>query len=283
MKCIFTLWHSTGTILRSWLSTWRIIWRRFIVTTMFSVNSAPVNLQRRSWKRWKSSLLWTNRRIGRVTPLRTIFLRLQSAIALMKVKRISSQKLHNILSTNRISTLWRCISWTTSLTISTSLATSEIYALNSQKKRWWSLNNHTDNQIFMRAPFGFVNDSPKRGVSVSRAECKCCKTTSQQWYASNQSAYQANDEKPATRNQNPWWFGWVVCNAKRGATELHCLVFQESCLLHRLRRSQSVFQSSQQGKIHSEQHSSNSANVFSMRQASSSYGSLHWVHTVEKA
>jgi len=123
-QCIFTLWHSTGTILRPRSSTCRIIWRSFIVIRMFSVDSAPVNLHRRSRKTSNSRLLWTNRRNGRVTPSGTIFLWLKSVIALTKMKSRSSQKLHNILSTNLISTLWRGISWTTSLTISASLATS---------------------------------------------------------------------------------------------------------------------------------------------------------------
>jgi len=87
-----------------------------------SVNSAPVNLQRRSWKPWKTSLLWSNRRNRTVTQLRTIFLWLLSVVALMKIKHRFSQQLHNILMTNLISTLWRCIFWTTSLTISASLA-----------------------------------------------------------------------------------------------------------------------------------------------------------------
>jgi len=122
--CIFSLWHGSGTILMPPSSRWGIIFRSFIVTTMCSVNSAAENLQRRSPTPWTSSLLWANRRNRSVTPLRIIFLRLQSIVTLMKVKHRSSQKLHNILSTNRNSSLWRCISWTTSLTVSASLATS---------------------------------------------------------------------------------------------------------------------------------------------------------------
>jgi len=57
-------------------------------------------------------------------PAWNIFLRLQSMVSLMKIKCRSSQKFHNTLSTNRISTLWRCISWTTSLTVSARLVTS---------------------------------------------------------------------------------------------------------------------------------------------------------------
>jgi len=126
MLCIFTLWHNTGTILRPWLSTWRIMWRSVIFRRVFSVDSTPANLDRRSWKPWQGSLLWTHRRNRRVAPLGTILLRLQRIVALMKITCRSSQKLHNILLTNRISTFWRCISWTTSLTRSDSLATSSM-------------------------------------------------------------------------------------------------------------------------------------------------------------
>jgi len=44
---IITLWHSAGTILKPWSSTWRSIWGSFIVTRRFSVDSGPFNLQRR--------------------------------------------------------------------------------------------------------------------------------------------------------------------------------------------------------------------------------------------
>jgi len=54
---------------------------------------------------FKSSELRTNSSNGRVTPLGTNFLQLQRVVALMKMKYRSSQTLHNILSTNRISTL----------------------------------------------------------------------------------------------------------------------------------------------------------------------------------
>jgi len=72
----------------------------------------------------KCSLLWTNQRNRRVTPLGSIFLRMQRVIVLMKTKCRSSQTLHNILSMNLISTFWWCISWTTSVTIFASMATS---------------------------------------------------------------------------------------------------------------------------------------------------------------
>jgi len=72
----------------------------------------------------KSNILWTNRRNWTVTPHGPIFQRLQKVVALMKIKCISSLKLHKILLTNRISTLWKYISRTTSLTISASLGTS---------------------------------------------------------------------------------------------------------------------------------------------------------------
>jgi len=44
----------------------------------------------------------TNRRL---TVLETMFLRLQSVLVWMKIKRRLNQKMDNILSTNRISTL----------------------------------------------------------------------------------------------------------------------------------------------------------------------------------
>jgi len=73
---------------------------------------------------FKSSLLWTTRRNGGVIPLGTTFRCLQSIVALRKIRCCLSQKSLNILWMNRISTLWSWISWTTTLTISASLATS---------------------------------------------------------------------------------------------------------------------------------------------------------------
>jgi len=55
---------------------------------------------------------------------KNLFLRLQSIVTLKKTHCRLSQKLHNIVSTNQISTLWSCICRTTSLTISASFATS---------------------------------------------------------------------------------------------------------------------------------------------------------------
>lgn len=63
----------------------------------------------RSQKIWSRSLLHTNRRNGRVTLPGIFILWLQCVIALVKIKCKSNQKLHNILSTNWTSTLWRCI------------------------------------------------------------------------------------------------------------------------------------------------------------------------------
>jgi len=70
----FHLWHGTGTILKPQSSRWKIIWRSFIVRTIFRVDSMPVDLDSRSRKPWNSSLLSTNRRNGRPTPLGTILL-----------------------------------------------------------------------------------------------------------------------------------------------------------------------------------------------------------------
>jgi len=83
---------------------------------------------------WCSRLLWPNSRNVRVTPLGTIVLHVQSVIAMIKIQCRSGHKLHNTLSTNQILTLWRGISWTTCLTLSASLANSELRALNSQNK-----------------------------------------------------------------------------------------------------------------------------------------------------
>jgi len=130
-------------------------------------------------------------------------------------------------------------------------------------------------------PSRFCEETPKEGVSVLRAEWKRCKLKSWQWYASSHSIYQVNDEKPATRNQDRWWLCLVVCNAKRGAAELHWLVIPEICRHHSRCRSRSVFPSCKWCKINSVQHISKSGDVCSMRPASSSYGSLHWVHKVE--
>jgi len=160
--CILILWHSTDTILRPWWTTWIINWRSVIVRRKISVDSIPVNHQRRSWKPWNHSLLSTNRRNGRVTPVGTIFLRLQSIIALMKIKRRLSDQLHNILSMNRISTLWRCIIWTTSLTISGRFTTSSMQALNYQQKQWWTVIKGTNNRIVARPPFRLCEGMPGR-------------------------------------------------------------------------------------------------------------------------
>jgi len=91
-----------------------------------SVDAIPVNLYRRSRNSWKINRHWTNRRNGEVTLLGTIFPQLQSVLASFKIKRSSTQKLDNMLSTNLILPLWRFICWTTSLTISASLATSSM-------------------------------------------------------------------------------------------------------------------------------------------------------------
>jgi len=133
------------------------------------------------------------------------------------------------------------------------------------EKPWWILNKHTNIGIVLRPPSRFCETRPKWGVSVSRAECKHCNTTSRWWYAYNQRTDQANDENPRTGNQDPWWLAWVVCNANRKATESHCLVLQEICWLHKLCQSGSIFQLSQQRTIHSVQRCSNSGDIFSMQ------------------
>jgi len=128
------------------------MWSSIIVTRMFSVQSAPVNLQRMFWNTWKSSLHWTNRRNRRVTILGMIFLRLQSIVTLMKIQCRSSPTWHNILSTNWIPSLGTSISSTTSLSLSASFATSYMHALNSQKERWCILNKPSDTRIGRRLP-----------------------------------------------------------------------------------------------------------------------------------
>jgi len=135
---------------------------------MFLVDSIPVNLPRSSQKRWKRSLLWTNMREGGVTPLGTVFQRPQSVVMLLKVQYRASQKLHNILLTNWISTMWRYMSWTTSLTISASFATFEIQDLNSQNEWWGILNKRTNNRIVKKAPSRFCEWQPERcGFSIT--------------------------------------------------------------------------------------------------------------------
>jgi len=112
-----------------------------------------------------------------------------------------------------------------------------------------------------------ANDGLKGGFPVSWAEWKCCTTVLWQGNASKYCAYQAHDANPMTRNQDPWWLGWILCNAKRRATESHCMVFQGICWCHRVRQSRSVFQLSPQCKIPSVECSSNSTHVFSVQQA----------------
>jgi len=68
-----------------------------------------------------------------------------------------------------------------------------------------------------------------------------------------------------------------------GATELHYLVFDQICWLHWPGRSQSVFQSSEQCKMHSVQYRTMLAEVFAMWQGGRSYGPFQWVHQVGTA
>jgi len=151
-----------GTILKPWLHTWRSIWRSFIVTRMYLVNSAPVCLQRWPWKPLKSSLLRTNRSARRVTLLRRIICWLQSVLTLMKMNCISRKTLCNILSKILSRTLGGVISWTTFLTISASLATSWMQVPDSQNARWRILKKHMDKPIVMKSPFWFCKRQSKR-------------------------------------------------------------------------------------------------------------------------
>jgi len=80
------------------------------------------------------------------------------------IRRLS-QKLHNILSTNWISTLWRCISWTTSLTISASFGTSCMRALNSKKEQWCISKQITDHWVVRRPPSWVCEQYPKTQCS----------------------------------------------------------------------------------------------------------------------
>jgi len=131
---ISILWNSTGTILRSEWITCRIILSCYIVTRMCAVDSATVNGRSRSRKIWNSSLCWTNRKNGKVTPHRTMIVQLETVVASNKTKLRLSQKLHKIVLKNCISTVFRNISCTTSLTISASFAASSMEALNSLKE-----------------------------------------------------------------------------------------------------------------------------------------------------
>jgi len=88
---------------------------------------------------------------------------------------------------------------------------------------------------------------------------------------------------PTTGYQDPWWLGWVGCDAIRWATEWYCVGIREICWLHRLWRSRSVFQSSLWRKVHSVQPCRNFSDVLTMQWAGSSYGVFHWVHKVETA
>jgi len=162
MECIFTLWHSTGSKLNPQSSTWRRICCSFIVTRMLPVDSTPVHLQTTSWKPGKCFKLWTTRKNRRVTMLGKLFRWLQSVVAFMKIKPRFGQKLHIILLTYWISTLWRCICWTSSLAIFAGLANSQIQALSSWNARWSILNKHTDNWNVIRPPSRFCQCKPKR-------------------------------------------------------------------------------------------------------------------------
>lgn len=104
-----------------------------------------------------------------------------------------------------------------------------------------------------------MNESLKGGVAVSGAECKCCKTTLKRWKADNHSAYQVNIDNATTSNHDPWWLARVLCYAKQGATQSHCLSTAFGIML------------------------SNSGDVVWMWQAGSSYGLLHWAHRVVEA
>jgi len=128
---------------------------------MFPVDLADLNLWSISQKPWKSSILWTNKRNGRVIPFATIFRWQQSVVALMKMRGTSGQKLRYMLLTNWISILRRCISWTTSVTLSASLATASLQALNSRQKQWWILDMHIDYWIIVRLPSRFCAGKPK--------------------------------------------------------------------------------------------------------------------------
>jgi hypothetical protein len=73
---IFTWWHTTGTKLRPWSSTWQTLWVSFILRMMFSADSMADHPQRRSWNPGTSSLLWTKWRNEGVTAFGPIIRRL---------------------------------------------------------------------------------------------------------------------------------------------------------------------------------------------------------------
>jgi len=201
---------------------------------MISVDSVLAKPQTRSQKPWPRSILWTHRGNRRVTPLGTIFLWQQSVVALMRKTHWSSQNLHSIVSINQISNFQEAslepLFWP--------------YPPASQylKCKLWPPRECNDGswptiptiKLSSQSFPDVVNESPKGGVSILRAECKCCETSSRRCNASNQSTYPRNDEKLVTRNQAPWWLALVVCIAKRGATESHGIVFREIWRLQRL-------------------------------------------------
>ena len=167
--------------------------------------------------------------------------------------------------------------------ISATLATSSMYALNSQKQRWWILTERTDNGLVIRSPSRFCARKPKRRYLsieswmqmlpniIATMVCLYPKLLSSKWW------------KTRDQESRPWMTSPSGMQCQRGATESHCMVFQENCQLHRLRQWWSVFQSSQGWKIHSVRCSRNSGDDSFIRWASSSYGLLHWVHNMEKA
>jgi len=129
---------------------------------MVSVNCKPLNLQWISRKPWNSSLLSTNKRNGRVTHLGIFFLQLQMVMAWMIIKCTSSHKLHNILLTNQISSLWKYISGTTSQIIFACFETPETPGFHSQRDHRLVINKRTNNPAVMRPPFTPCNWMPDR-------------------------------------------------------------------------------------------------------------------------
>jgi hypothetical protein len=235
----------------------------------------------RFWDVWQYSLLWTNCRNGRVTVLGILILWLQSINRLIWIKLGSSQILHIISSINRILTLWKCISWTISLTIFATLEPVECRHQTPKESNDGYWTSVPTIELSWGRLSDFVNESPNKDAVVSRAEFKCCKTLSQRWDASHQSTYQVDHEKSMTRKCDPWWLCQVVCSAKRVATESHSLVIEELCWLHRPCRSQCILLSSHWCQMHIVQSSSSSGNVFSMQLKGSWYRLFNWAYKVE--
>jgi len=131
--CIAQYWYHTQAETKYRESDFNEVHRHKDVFSLFSASKSTKKVP----EALNSSVIWTNWRNRRVTPLGTISLRLQSVVALIRIMCRVREKLNNIRSTNRILTFCRCISWTTSVIPSASFTTSSVQALNSHRDQWW--------------------------------------------------------------------------------------------------------------------------------------------------